>query len=208
MKPIVFELFVGEELGQFSGQIYYLVWKLGRSVLKMTSPVPAAKPISKKILPLAIIAVIIVAILLVPVALAGGFTVPVSKVTFNETTGSFTYTNTQVNVSTVNVYEYYLSIRSRGMVQTTDTDVSSSRGTGNITISLMLTNPSNQTFDLGRANISGGLGTRSHTIYLSIDQGVRALGTYKLDIIIGVNLSVLGATVSASATLTSSWTIS
>jgi hypothetical protein len=174
----------------------------------MTSPALAAKPKSKKILPLAIIAVIIVAILLVPVALAGGFMVPVSKVTFNETTGSFTYTSAQVNVSTVNVYEYYLSIRSRGTVQTTDTDVSSSRGTGNITISLMLTNPSNRTIDLGHTNISGGLGTRSHTIYLSIDQGVRAPGTYKLDIIIAVNLSVLGATVSASATLTTSWTIS
>jgi hypothetical protein len=174
----------------------------------MASPAPAAKPKSKKVLPLAIIAVIIVAILLVPVALAGGFTVPVSKVTFNETTGSFTYTNAQVNVSTVSVYEYYLSIRSRGTVQTTDTDVSSSRGTGNITISLMLTNPSNQTIDLGHTNISGGLGTRSHTIYLSIDQGVRASGTYKLDITVTVNLSVLGVLASFSATIPSSWTIS
>src|SRR5881628_2097559 len=150
----------------------------------MTSPPSAAKPKSKKILPLAIIAVIIIAVLLLPVALAGGFTVPVSKLTFNETTGSLAYSNLQVNVSTVTVYEYYLSIRSRGTVQTTDTDVSSSRGTGNITISLMLTNPSNQTIDLGHTNINGGIGTRSHTVYLSIDQGVKAPGTYKLDITI------------------------
>src|SRR5713101_4491265 len=173
----------------------------------MTSPPPAAKPKSKKILPLAIIAVIIIAILLVPVALAGGFTVPVSKLTFNETTGSFSYTTVQASVSTVTVYEYYLSIRSRGTVQTTDTDVSSSRGSSIITISLMLTNPYNQTIDLGHTNINGGLGTRSHTIYLSIDQGVKAPGTYKLDIIITANLSVLGITASASATLLSSWTI-
>src|SRR5437879_12885448 len=92
----------------------------------MTSPPSSPKPKSKKILPLAIIAVIVIALLLIPVALAGGFTVPVSKVTFNETTGSFTHTDAQVSVSTVTVYEYYLSIRSRGTVQTTDTDVSSS----------------------------------------------------------------------------------
>ena len=174
----------------------------------MTASPSASKPKSKKILPLAIIAVIIIAILLVPVALAGGFTVPVSKLTFNETTGSLVYSNVQVSVSTVTVYEYYLSIRSRGTVQTTDTDVSSSGGPVNITISLLLTNPSNQTIDLGHTNINGGIGTRSHTLYLSIDQGVKAPGTYKLDIVITVNLSILGIPASASATITSSWTVS
>src|SRR5438093_10658766 len=175
---------------------------------EMTASPSDSKPKSKKILPLAIISVIIIAILLVPVALAGGFTVPVSKLTFNETTGSLVYSNVQVSVSTVTVYEYYLSIRSRGTVQTTDTDVSSSGGSSNITISLRLTNPSNQTIDLGHTNINGGLGTRSHTLYLSIDQGVKAPGTYKLDIVITVNLSILGIPASASATITSSWTVS
>jgi hypothetical protein len=176
----------------------------------MASPPSTPKPKSKKILPVAIIAVIVIAVLLVPVALAGGFTVPLSKVTFNEKTGSWSYSQAQVNVSTVTVYEYYLSIRSRGTVQTTDTDVSSSGGSTNLTISLRLTNPSNQTIDLGHTNINGGLGTRSHTIYLSIDQGVRAPGAYRLDIMITGNLSVLGAaTVSLSATLiTATWTIS
>ena len=174
----------------------------------MTSPPSSPKPKSKKILPLAIIAVIIIAILLVPVALAGGFTVPVSKLTFDETTGSLVYSNVQLTTSVVTVYEYYLSIRSRGTVQTSDTSVSSSQGTGNITISLLLTNPSNQTIDLGHTNINGGVGTRSHTVYLSIDQGVKAPGTYKLDIVITVNLSILGIPASASATITSSWTVS
>jgi len=174
----------------------------------MTSPPSPSKPRSKKILPLAIIAVIVIAILLVPVALAGGFTVPVSKVTFNETTGSFTHTDAQVSVSTVTVYEYYLSIRSRGTVQTTDTDVSSSGGSSNITISLRLTNPSNQTIDLGHTNINGGIGTRSHTLYLSIDQGVKAPGIYKLDTTITANLTVLGVTASFSTIIHSNWTIS
>jgi len=173
----------------------------------MTAPASPSKPRSKKILPLAIIAVII-AILLVPVALAGGFTIPVSKLTFNETTGSLVYSNVQVSVSTVTAYEYYLSIRSRGTVQTTDTDVSSSRGTGNITISLLLTNPSNQTIDLGHTNIDGGIGTRSHTVYLSIDQGVRAPGTYKLDTTITVTLTVLGITANLSTIIHSNWTVS
>jgi len=166
----------------------------------MTSPPSPSKPRSKKILPLAIIAVIVIAILLVPVALAGGFTVPLSKLTFNETTGSLVYSNVQVNVSAVTVYEYYLSIRSRGTLQTADTDVSSSRGTGNITISLLLTNPSNQTIDLGHTNINGGLGTRS--------QGVKAPGTYKLDITITANLTVLGISASLSTIIHSNWTIS
>jgi len=174
----------------------------------MTSPPSPSKPKSKKILPLAIIAVIIIAILLVPVALTGGFTVPVSKLTFDERTGSLVYSNVQLTTSVVTVYEYYLSIRSRGTVQTTDTSVSSSQGTGNITISLLLTNPSNQTIDLGHTNINGGIGTRSHTVYLSIDQGVKASGTYKLDITITANLIVLGITASFSTIIHSNWTIS
>src|SRR2546422_1729302 len=174
----------------------------------MTSPVSASKSNSKKILPVAIIAVIIIAILLLPVALAGGFTVPVSKVTFDERAGSLVYSNVQLTTSVVTVYEYYLTIRSRGTVQTTDTNVSSSHGTGNITISLVLTSPSNQTIDLGHTNINGGIGTRSHTVYLSIDQGVKAPGTYKLDITMTANVTVLGISASLSTIIHSNWTIS
>ena len=175
----------------------------------MTSPPPKSKPSRpRRIIPIAIIAVIILAVLLVPVALAGGFTVPVSKLTFNETTGSLAYNNVQVTTSVVTAYEYYFSIRSRGTVQTTDTDVSSSRGTGNITISMTLTTPSNQTIDLGHTNIRGGVGTRSHTLYLSIDQGLRTPGTYMIDVTITANLSVLGILESnLSQTIHSTWTV-
>ncbi|HZD13089.1 MAG TPA: hypothetical protein VE177_06185, partial [Candidatus Binatus sp.] len=79
----------------------------------MTSPPPKSKPSKpRRIIPIAIIAVIILAVLLVPVALAGGFTVPVSKLTFNETTGPLAYNNVQVTTSVVTAYEYYFSIRS------------------------------------------------------------------------------------------------
>ncbi len=147
---------------------------------------------TRKIL-LGIIAIIVIVILLVPVALAGGVNVPVSKLTFNETTGSLAYSNVQLTTSIVTAYEYYFSIRAGGMVRTSDSsNVSSSGGTTNITISMILTNPSNQTIDLGKTAISGGIGTRSHTVYLSIDQGVRTSGRYKLDVTITANVSLLG----------------
>jgi len=57
---------------------------------------------------------------------------------------------------------------------------------------LKLTNPSGQTVDLGNTTISGGLGTRTHTIYLSIDQGVRVLGSYVLNVGIIARVSLLG----------------
>src|SRR5207248_1877727 len=49
-----------------------------------------------------------------------------------------------------------------------------------------------QTIDLGNTNISGGIGTRTHTIYLSIDQGVRISGAYTLSIDITANVTVGG----------------
>jgi hypothetical protein len=62
---------------------------------------------------------------------------------------------------------------------------------------MTLTNPSNQTIDLGRTAITGGIGTRTHTIYLSIDQGVRVNGTYKLDMIFTANVVLIGGLVEA-----------
>ncbi len=156
---------------------------------------------TRKIL-LGAIAIIVIVILLVPIALAGGVNVPVSKLTFNETTGSLGYSNVQLTTSIVTAYEYYFSIRAGGMVRTSDSsNVSSSRGTTNITISMMLTNPSNQTISLGNTTITGGIGTRSHIVYLSIDQGVKASGRYKLDVTIMARVSLLGV---VGATLTQS----
>lgn len=60
---------------------------------------------------------------------------------------------------------------------------------------MTLTNPSNQTIDLGQTNISGGIGTRTHTIYLSIDQGVRANGSYRLDVTLTAHVTLFGGVV-------------
>src|SRR2546427_10803089 len=155
------------------------------------SAAAAKKPKRKGLLVLLVIVVATV-VLVIPPALAGGLMVPVSKVVFGETTGSLSYTQATANVSLITAYEYYFSIRTGGMVRTTDTSVSSSSGNTSIVMDLKLTNPSGQTVDLGNTNISGGLGTRTHTIYLSIDQGVKVSGSYTLDIDLTVHVTVLG----------------
>ncbi|OLE91385.1 MAG: hypothetical protein AUF79_04865 [Crenarchaeota archaeon 13_1_20CM_2_51_8] len=154
----------------------------------MSTP-PANKKSRKGLLVLLVIVVAAV-ILVIPPALAGGLMVPVSKVVFGENTGSLSATQAAANVSLVTAYEYYFSIRAGGMFRTSDTSVSNSNGNTTITIDLKLTNPSGQTIDLGNTNISGGIGTRTHTIYLSIDQGVRASGSYVLNIDITANVTV------------------
>jgi len=152
---------------------------------------PAPKKKSRKgliALPVIVIAAIVLA---VPPALAGGLMVPVSKIVFKETTGSLSATQATANVSLVTAYEYYFSIRSSGMFRTSDTNVNSN-GNTTIRIDLKLTNPSGLTTDLGNTNISGGIGTRTHTIYLSVDQGVTVSGSYTLSIDITASVTVGG----------------
>src|SRR2546429_7306849 len=103
---------------------------------------------------------------------------------FNDTTGTTTTSNITLTSQVVTAWEYYFSIRTQGMVRTSDSSVSSNGGTTNITLTMTLTNPSNQTIDLGRTDISGGIGGRTHTIYLSIDQGVRANGSSKTHLLL------------------------
>src|SRR5690348_7950505 len=155
----------------------------------MSGP-PEKKKGKKKLLVLLVI-VIVALVLVIPPALAGGLMVPVSKVVFNETTGSLSATQATANVSLVTAYEYYFLIRTGGMVRTSDTSVNSN-GNTTITMDLKLTNPSGQTTDLGNTNINGGIGTRSHTIYLSVDQGVRVSGSYTLNVYITASVTVGG----------------
>jgi hypothetical protein len=157
----------------------------------MTVP-PAKKSRKKGIVILAII-IIAAVILGIPPVLAGGFMVPVSKVGFGEMTGSLVATGSaSANVSFVTAYEYYFLIRSRGMVQTTDSSVSSSGGTVVLTMDMKLTNPASVATDLGNTTLTGGIGTRNHTVYLSVDQGVRVSGSYTLNIYISAQVTVGG----------------
>jgi len=171
----------------------------------MSGPIPTPPQKSKKKLGIALFLVAVSAgVLLMPVLIYGGFTVPLRRITFGETTGSLTPTSAtaQVTVEMQTAYEYMFLTRTRGMVQTTDTDVSSSRGTANITVSLQLTNPSGQTVDLGNVNISGAMGTRNHTLYLGVDEGVRLPGAYHLDILITANVAPIGGLLQLNLTVT------
>jgi hypothetical protein len=166
---------------------------------------------SRRKLILAIVAIAVIVVVVTPIALAGAFNVPLAIYSFDETTGLTMISNIRASVQVVTAWEYYFSIRSQGMMRTSSSsNVSSSGGTTNITMTMTLTNPSNQTIDLGRTTINGGIGTRTHTIYLSIDQGVRVNGSYRLDIVFTANVVLLGGLVEApfSATLHSGFTIS
>ncbi len=157
---------------------------------------------SRKLVLVAVVVAIPLLVLLVPALVYGGFTVPVRKITFNETTGSLLAGSAQVEVQTVTVYEYMFSIKSQGMVRTAETDVSTSRGTTNVTMRLELRTPSNQTLDLGRVNLSGAMGTRTHILYLSVDEGVRLPGSYTLTIFITANVDPVGIGLELNLTVT------
>jgi len=174
----------------------------------MAAPAPKAK--SRKKLILAIIAIAVIAVVLTPVALAGSYHVPLEIMSFNDTTGTTSATNLTLTSQVVTAWEYYFNIRTQGMVRTSDSSVSSNGGTTNITLTMTLTNPSNQTIDLGRTTISGGIGGRTHTIYLSVDQGVRANGSYRFDLKFTANVVLFGGVVEAawSTTLHSNFVVS
>ena len=137
----------------------------------MTSQATTATPAPSKarsrtnLLVVITVIIIVLIILLVPIALAGGFNVPVGKVSFNSITGSLGYANVQATTNVVTAIEYYYSIRLGGIVHTNDANVSSNNGTTNMTITMKLITPSNQTIDLGQTTIQGGIGTRTHTVY-------------------------------------------
>jgi hypothetical protein len=176
----------------------------------MTAP---AKAKSKRKLILAIVALAVIVVAITPIAFARAFNVPVAVARFNETTGTSSAGSLNVTIEIVTAWEYFFSIRTQGMVRTSDSSpssTSSNGGTTNITISMMLYTPSNQTIDLGQTNISGGIGGRTHTIYLSVDQGVRANGNYRLDITFTAHVVLFGGVVELpfSKPLTSTFVIS
>ena len=164
---------------------------------------PSSPKSRRKVILATIVVAIPLIVLLIPPLVYGGFTVPVSRITFGETTGSLSYNqNVQATVEVQTVYEYMFSTRTGGRVRTADTDVSSSRGTANITIHLQLTNPANQTIDLGNVNISGFMGTRNHTIVLGVEEGVRLPGSYHLNILITANVAPVGGLLQLNLTVT------
>jgi hypothetical protein len=148
----------------------------------------------KQILGIIIVVVIAVAaVLLAPVALTGNVTVPLTKVTFNETTGSLSFDHAGNTTSTVTAYEYYYLIRPGGWFRTSENKVNATKGQANINITLVFSTPSGGS-SLPMQTLSGvALGNRTHTIYLSVDQGQRVSGTYRLTVTIDAAVKSAGA---------------
>ena len=167
---------------------------------------------------LAVLVIVIVAaaaILLTPIALAGAVTVPLAKITFSEDTsggatpalgGCVTYVHNSTytsppcrTASSITVYEYYYLTKSGGVLRTSDNSVNSTAGSANITITMIVSTPAGQQVNLGNMTINGAVGNRTHTVYLSVDQGVRVSGIYTLTISIDVRVKLAGATKASTA---------
>jgi hypothetical protein len=126
----------------------------------------------------------VAAVLITPVALAGNFTVKVTKVSFTEnnsgTAITFSQGLTSNGTTTPSAYEYYFALRSGGAITSNNNNVNSTAGSTNTTITWRLYNSSNQTISQGTYLFSGGLGNRTHTFTFAVDQGVRDSGLYRL----------------------------
>jgi len=156
----------------------------------LSSRKPKSKPAPKPKTPRkynkkAIIALLIIAIsstlLLAPALYYGNFTLQIAKLVFAETTAvgepnPFT-SGAIIRVEPRSVYDYTFSIETAGIFRTNDTSVSTAQGTASITIKISITTPSAQKTVFG-SSITGGVGVRSHTIYLGPSEGVRAPGLY------------------------------
>ncbi|HEV2118733.1 MAG TPA: hypothetical protein VGS11_01295 [Candidatus Bathyarchaeia archaeon] len=148
----------------------------------------------KQIMGIIVVVVIAVAaVLLAPVAFAGNVTVPLTKVTFNETTGSLSFDHPSNTTSSVTAYEYYYFTRPGGWFRTSENKVNASAGQANINITLVFSTPSGGS-SLPMQTLSGvALGNRTHTIYISVDQGQRASGTYRLTVTIDAAVKSAGS---------------
>ncbi len=148
-----------------------------------------------------IVVIAAAAILLTPVALAGNVTVPLTKVTFNEVTGSLTFDHVANTTSSMTVYEYYFSTRAGGWFRTGENKVNASTGTANINFTIVFSTPNGGATTLPMQTLNGvALGNRTHTIYLSVDQGERVSGTYRLTVSIDAATKPAGASVFGAPT--------
>jgi hypothetical protein len=151
-----------------------------------SKPSPEPKP-PHKLNRKALIALLIVAvpstILLTPAVYYGSFTLRVARIMLDETTATgqtiITISGITANVDARSVYDYTYSIETGGIFRTTVIPTASPSILGNavITIKVSIAVPSLQTVS-STTTINGGIGTRSHTIYLGPNEGVRASGLY------------------------------
>jgi hypothetical protein len=150
---------------------------------------------------LLIVIIAISAVLVTPIAYAGGLiNIPITKITFNETTSptgltvatnsNTSYPITTNSTMTTNVYSYYYMQRAADWFQTSNnTILNGNMGSVNLNFTFILSRPNSNDMFLHAQLTSVGLGNRTHTVYLSMDQGVRNSGTYHLTIIIDAHIT-------------------
>ncbi len=150
------------------------------------------------ILVIVIVGAAVALVVTIPYALAGGWSVKVTTITFSENVNSVA--RPQVSFGTPTEYfwmltsnDYYYVIHSGGSITTINNSVNSTAGNFTGFISWFLTNPSSQTVSQGNYTFSGGFGNRTHTFTFSTDQGVRGSGVYRLTMLLSGTATAAGA---------------
>jgi hypothetical protein len=162
------------------GHIYSIGMSSKKSKSKPSQEPKSPRKLNKK----ALIALLIVAvpstILLTPAVYYGSFTLRVARIMLDETTAAgqtiVSISGITANVEARSVYDYTYSIETGGIFRTTVTSTTTA-GSAVITVKISVAVPSLQTVS-STTTINGGIGTRSLTIYLGPNEGVRASGLY------------------------------
>jgi len=148
------------------------------------SPEPKLpRRLNKKALIVLLIVAVPSSLLLTPAVYYGSFTLHVARIMLDETTSTgqttVTISGPTAIVEARSVYDYTYSIETGGIFRTTVIPTASRTilGSAVITIKVSIAVPSLQTVS-STTTINGGIGTRSHTIYLGPNEGVRASGLY------------------------------
>ncbi len=145
----------------------------------------------------ALIGLLIVAIpsiiLLMPALYYGSFTLQIARIVFDETTNpsqpSLSYSGSDGKAEPHNIYDYVFNIETVGILRTRDTSVSTSQGTVTLTINVTVTTYTGKTVYSYSTILNGGMGRRSHALYLGPSQGVHPSQVYSASITLTANIS-------------------
>ncbi len=145
----------------------------------------------------ALIGLLIIAIpsliLLTPALYYGSFTLQIARIVFDETTRpgqpSLSYSGAGGKAEPHNVYDYIFTLETGGIFHTRDTSVSASQGTVTLTVNVKVTTYTGKTVYSATTTLNGGIGKRSHTLYLGPSQGVHPSEVYSTRITLTANIT-------------------
>ncbi len=172
-----------------------------------SQPKPSRKHGKKLFLAILIIAVASL-IILAPALYYGSFTLPVAKLEFNETTSVGqppTYSGNLARVEADSVYLYVYSIETAGIFRTNSPEVSAAQGTARIIINGTITTSYAKVVNLASTLENGGIGQRSHTVYLGPNEGVGKPGLYSASVTISATVNPVNGPVQTGSVIISSF---